>query len=131
MLFVLAGSHSFVNRRQYLAVLASTLPFAGCTGGPNDSITMLAVNQHDAPHSVTVWAVQGEKLAAANTVEVASKDHAELGQMPWQSGHYRITVQVDGDVLLARQFRSEERFNQLDVFIASDGSVELNRGRAG
>jgi hypothetical protein len=41
-----------------------------------------------------------------------------------------VTVQVDAEPVLAREFQSEEWFNQLDVFIAADGSVELNRGRA-
>lgn len=91
---------------------------------------MLAVNQHDTSHSVTVWTVREKKLVVANTVEVASKDVEELGQLPWKSGRYRVTVQVDGEPVLAREFRSEDWFNQLDVFIASDGSVELNRGRA-
>ena len=120
-----------VNRRQYLVALAGTIPVAGCTGGPGDPITMLAVNQHDTSHSVTAWVVQRKELVVANTVEVASGDNAELGGTPWRSGRYRVTVQVDGDVALAREFRSEEWFNQLDVFVAADGSVELNRGRAG
>lgn len=91
---------------------------------------MLAVNQDDASHMVTVWVIQRETLAVANTVEVASKETAHLGRMAWKSGLYRITVQVDDDTVLVREFRSEEWFNQLDVFIASDGSVELTRGRA-
>ncbi|MFD1687464.1 hypothetical protein [Halobellus litoreus] len=119
-----------MKRRQYLATVASLLPLAGCTGGPGDPITMLVVNQDDGTHTVTVWAVQREKLAVANTVEVATEGTAQLGQMPWKSGQYRITVQMDGDVVFAREFRSEEWFNQLDVFIDSDGAVELNRGRA-
>lgn len=117
-----------MNRRQYLAILASVFPLAGCTGGPGDPITMLAVNQDDVSHTVTVWAIQREKLAVANTVEVGSETTAQLGQMPWKSGQYRITVQLDGGVVFAREFQSDERFNQLDVFIDSDGSVELNRG---
>jgi len=119
-----------VNRRQYIAVLGATLPLAGCTGGPGDPITMLAVNQDDASHTVTVWAVQGERLAVANTVDVASEKTAELGRMPWKQGEYRVTVQVDGDVVIAREFQSEEWFNMIDVFIDADGAVELNRGRA-
>lgn len=91
---------------------------------------MLAVNQDDASHMVTVWAIQREKLTVANTVEVASKENVQLGQMPWKSGQYRVTVQVDDDVVFAKEFQSEDWFNQLDVFIASDGSVELHRGRA-
>jgi hypothetical protein len=91
---------------------------------------MLAVNQDETSHVVTVWAVRQEKLAVANTVEVASEETAQLGQMAWKSGQYRVTVQVDGDVVLANEFRSDGWFNQLDIFIDSDGSVELNRGRA-
>jgi hypothetical protein len=91
---------------------------------------MLTVNEDDVSHTVTVWTIQREKLAVANTVDVASKETSQLGQMPWKSGQYRVTVQLDGDVVLAREFRSDEWFNQLDVFIDSDGSVELNRARA-
>jgi hypothetical protein len=119
-----------MERRQYLAVGAGMLSFAGCTGRQDDTITMLAVNQDDTSHVVTVWAVRQEKLTVANTVEVASEETARLGQMAWKSGQYRVTVQVDSDIVLASEFRSEDRFNQLDVFIDRDGSVELNRGRA-
>jgi hypothetical protein len=91
---------------------------------------MLAVNQDSVSHTVTVWTVQKEKLAVASTVDVASKETTQLGQMPWKSGQYRVTVQVDNDRVLAKEFRSDEWFNQLDVFIDSDGTVELNRGRA-
>lgn len=119
-----------MNRRRYLVALTSILSLAGCTGSPGDPITMLAVNEDDRSHTVTVWANQRENLAVATTVDVPSKDTAELGQMPWKSGQYRVTVQLDGDVVFAREFRSDEWFNQLDVFIDSNGSVELNRGRA-
>ncbi|WP_313684902.1 hypothetical protein [Halobellus marinus] len=119
-----------MNRRQCLAALTSILSLGGCTGSPGDPITMLAVNEDDVSHTVTVWTIQREKLAVANTVDVASKETSQLGQMPWKSGQYRVTVQLDGDVVLAREFRSDEWFNQLDVFIDSDGSVELNRARA-
>jgi hypothetical protein len=91
---------------------------------------MLAVNQDDSAHSVTAWVVRGERLVVADAVEVASGAVEEIGETPWRSGRYRVTVQVDGVPVLAREFRSEEWFNQLDVFIAADGSVELNRGRA-
>jgi hypothetical protein len=119
-----------VNRRRYLALLAGALPLAGCTGGPGDPITMLAVNQDDTAHSVTAWVVREERLVVASTVEVASGAVERIGETPWRSGRYRVTVQVDGEPVFAREFRSEEWFNQLDVFIADDGSVELNRGRA-
>jgi len=119
-----------VNRRRYLALLAGVLPLAGCTGGPGDPITMLAVNQDDTSHTVTAWVARGERLVVANTVEVASKSVEEIGGTPWKRGRYRVTVQVDGNPMLAEEFRSEEWFNQLDVFLADDGSVELNRGRA-
>lgn len=92
---------------------------------------MLAVNQDDTAHVVTVWAIQGSDLVVANSVEVARKAHAELGEMPWESGRYRVTVQVDKTVVLAREFESESWFNQLDVVIGGDGDVELVRGRAG
>jgi hypothetical protein len=91
---------------------------------------MLAVNEDDRSHTVTVWTIQRKNLAVANTVDVPSKGTAQLGQMAWKSGQYRVTVQLDGDVVFAGEFQSDEWFNQLDVFIDSDGSVELNRGRA-
>ncbi len=119
-----------MHRREYLAVVASTIPLAGCTGGPGDPITMLAVNQDTVAHSVTVWAIQRSKLTVASTVDVASNDHAELGEMSWKSGRYRVTVQVDDSIVLAREFESDAWFNQLDVFLGNDGSVELNRGQA-
>jgi len=93
-----------MERRQYLAVLAGMVSVAGCTGRQDETITMLAVNEDHTSHVVTVWAVHHEKLTVAKT--------------------------VDGDVVLANKFRSEDWFNQLDVFIDEDSSVELNRGRA-
>jgi len=119
-----------MERRQYLAVLAGMVSVAGCTGRQDETITMLAVNEDHTSHVVTVWVVRHEKLTVAKTVEVASEETAQLGQMAWKSGQYRVTVQVDGDVVLANKFRSEDWFNQLDVFIDEDSSVELNRGRA-
>jgi len=91
---------------------------------------MLAVNEDDATHSVTMWVVRGERLLVANTVEVAAGAVEEVGETPWKRGRYRVTVRLDGEPVIAREFRSEEWFNQLDVFVAADGSVELNRGRA-
>ncbi|SFR67264.1 hypothetical protein [Halogeometricum limi] len=117
-------------RRRYLATLTWTVPLAGCTGEPGDPITMLAVNEDDSTHSVTVWANQGRRLRVANTVDVASKELEQLGEMPWKTGVYRVTVRVDDELVLAEEFHSEEWFNQLDVFIANDGTVELHRGKA-
>jgi hypothetical protein len=119
-----------MRRRRYLATLSATLPLAGCTGGPGDPITMLAVNRDGTAHTVTVWVIQGDALGVANTVEVASEGTGEIGEMAWERGRYRVTVQVDGTVALAEEFRSEEWFNALDVVVASGGAVELNRGRA-
>jgi hypothetical protein len=119
-----------MDRRRYLAALPCLLPLAGCTGAPGDPITMLAVNQDDSAHSVAVWANQGNRLQVAETVEVGSREVAELGTMPWREDVYRVTVHVDDELVLAREFRSSEWFNQLDVFIAEDGTVELRRERA-
>jgi hypothetical protein len=119
-----------MDRRKYLAVSAGMLSVAGCTGIQDETITMLAVNQDDTSHVVTVWAVRHEKLTVANTVEVSSEEVAQLGEMAWKDGQYRVTVQVDGDVVLANEFRSEDWFNQLDVFIDEDGTVELDKARA-
>ena len=91
---------------------------------------MLAVNEDDSTHSVTVWANQGTRLRVANTVNVANKKVETLGKMPWKKGVYRVTVHVDDELVLAREFHSKEWFNQLDVFIANDGAVELHRGKA-
>jgi len=91
---------------------------------------MLAVNEDDTARSVTIWVVRGERLLVADTVEVGSGAVEEIGEIAWKRGRYRVTVQVDGTPVIAREFRSEEWFNQLDVFVSADGSVELNRGRA-
>ena len=91
---------------------------------------MLAVNQDDTSHVVTVWAIRHEELTVANTVEVASGEVEQPGEMAWKSGQYRVTVQVDGDVVLANEFRSEDWFNQLDVLIDEDSTVELDKARA-
>lgn len=125
-----------MNRRQFLHAcgLASVGSLAGCTGGRGDSITLLAVNEHDVAHTVTVWVVRGERLRVAETVDVAPGEFEALGEMRPDSGSgdpYRVTVQVDGAVEIAREFRPETWFNQLDVFISRAGRVELNRGAAG
>jgi len=121
------------TRRRFVRYVAGGLPvaLAGGIARPGDPITMLAVNQDDTPHSVTVWAVQGGTLTVENTVGVAGRDVETLGQMPWKAAQYRVTVFVDAEVALAEEFHSGQWFNQLDVFIASDGSVKLNRARAG
>ena len=122
-----------MDRRRYLALCAGTLPLAGCTGGPGDPITVLAVNEDGSAHTVTAWVVRGERLVVANTVEVASGAVERLGQTPWRRGRYRVTVQVDGAPVLAREFQSEEWFNQLDVFLAEVGHrpEDENRGTPG
>lgn len=125
-----------VKRRQSLRVcglLALGGPLAGCTGGRGDAVTMLAVNEHDVSHTVTVWVVRGDRLRVAETVEVDPGEFERIAELSPDSGSgdpYRVTVQVDGAVRLAREFRPETWFNQLDVFIAQDGAVELNRGAA-
>lgn len=129
-LFVLVVPQRDMERRRYLTALTCAISLAGCTGGRGDPITMLAVNEDDSAHSVTVWANQGTRLRVANTVDVASEEVENLGEMPWKEGIYRVTVRVDDEHVVAREFHSKEWFNQLDVFIASDGSVELHRGKA-
>jgi hypothetical protein len=128
-----------VNRRQFVVASASAcacgsaVALAGCVGGRGDSITMLAVNQDDTRHRLTVWVVRGERLHVAETVDVAPGDVERLGGMPPDDGSgvpYRVTVRMDGDPVLVREFRPDRWFNQLDVVISSDGAVELNRGRA-
>ena len=130
-----ARDRSRVNRRQFIAacVPGSLATLAGCVGGRGDSITMLAVNQDDTRHRLTVWVVRGERLHVAETVDVAPGDVERLGGMPPDDGSgvpYRVTVRMDGDPVLVREFRPDRWFNQLDVVISSDGAVELNRGRA-
>jgi hypothetical protein len=121
-----------VNRRQFLTA-CGLVATAGCTGGRGDRVTMLAVNEHDASHTVTVWVVRGERLRVAETVDVAAGEFERVADLPPDDGSgdpYRVTVQVDGEVALAREFRPETWFNQLDVFITGGGTVELNRGQA-
>jgi hypothetical protein len=127
-----------VNRRQFVVASASacacgSAALAGCVGGRGDSITMLAVNQDDTVHRLTVWVVRGERLRVAETVDVGSGEVERLGEMSPDGGSgdpYRVTVRMDGDPVLAREFRPDRWFNQLDVVISSDGTVELNRARA-
>lgn len=121
-----------MNRRRFL-VVCGLVATAGCTGGRGDAVTMLAVNEHDVSHTITVWVVRGERLRVAETVEVAPGEFEQVADLPPDDGSgdpYRVTVQVDGTVELAREFRPDRWFNQLDVFVAGDGSVELNRGQA-
>ncbi|MEF8855892.1 MAG: hypothetical protein V5A16_00570 [Haloplanus sp.] len=133
-----------MRRRRILALLA-TPPFTGCTGDPGDQITSLVVNRTDAPHTVAVRVDRDGRTVIENTVDVASEGVAELGTAPWRRGRYRVTARVDsveprstgsrtqsgdGEPALSETFRSTEWFNQLDVVIEADGSVELNRGRA-
>ena len=94
---------------------------------------MLAVNQDDTVHRLTVWVVRGERLRVAETVDVGSGEVERLGEMSPDGGSgdpYRVTVRMDGDPVLAREFRPDRWFNQLDVVISSDGTVELSRARA-
>jgi len=118
-----------MRRRRLLGCLAA-LPFAGCTGGPDDPITSLVVNREETTHTVRVRIVRDGNPVIENTVEVGGGDVAELGTTPWQRGRYRVVARVDGANMLDETFRSTEWFNQLDVVIDADGTVELNRGRA-
>lgn len=110
--------------------MTGTLALAGCTGGPGDPITCLAVNRDDADHRVTMWVARDDRLVVANTVTVGAADVAEVGEMPWRRGRYRVTVRVDGEPRLAREFRATDPFNQLDAVVTTDRSVALNRGLA-
>ena len=117
-------------RRRRLLGLVAGLPVAGCTGGPGDPVTSLAVNKDGAGHTVTARIARDGDAVIENTVDVDGDDVAELGTTPWRRGRYRVIARVDGEQALNRTFRSDEWFNQLDVVIDADGSVELNRGRA-
>lgn len=119
-----------VRRRRLLAGVPGALALAGCTGGPGDPITCLAVNRDDADHRVTMWVARDDRLVVANAVTVGAGDVATVGETPWRRGRYRVTVRVDGEARVARQFRATEPFNQLDAVVAADGSVTLNRGLA-
>jgi hypothetical protein len=122
-----------VNRRGFLACVVGSVPLAGCVGGRGDSVTMLAVNRDGVSHTVTVWVVRGERLRVAETVDVAPEAFERLGELPPDDGSgvpYRVTVQLDGEPVLAREFRPERWFNQLDVVIDGEGAVSMNRGRA-
>jgi len=118
-----------MRRRRVLTLLVS-LPVAGCTGRPGDPITSLAVNRSDAPHSVAVRVVHDGRPVIENAVDVDAAGVAELGTTPWRPGRYRVTARVDGETVVETGFQSTEWFNQLDVVIETEGSVELNRGRA-
>jgi hypothetical protein len=118
-----------VRRRRLLALLGS-LSLAGCTGGPGDPITSLAVNKDDTAHTVAARVVRDEQVVIEGTVTVDAEGVAELGTTPWRAGRYRVTARVDGEPALDETVRAEEWFNQLDVVVDADGSVELNRARA-
>ena len=117
-------------RRRRLLALLSSFPLAGCTGGPSDPITSLAVNKDDVAHTIAVRIVRDGRAVIENTVDVEAEGFAELGTTPWRAGRYRVTARVDGEGALDETFQSDEWFNQLDVVIETDGSVELNRARA-
>jgi hypothetical protein len=132
-----------MRRRTVLALLGSLL--GGCTGGPGDPITSLAVNRDDTSHTVAVRIVRDGQVVIENAVTVDAEGVAELGTTPWRPGRYRVTARIDGvehdstgsrpaaddgEPALDETFRSEEWFNQLDVVVGADGAVELNRGRA-
>jgi hypothetical protein len=118
-----------MRRRRLLAFFGS-LPLAGCTGGPGDAITSLAVNKDDSAHTVAVQVVRDGQSVIENTVTVDAEGVSELGTTPWRAGRYRVTARVDGEPTLDEAFESDEWFNQLDVVIDADGSAELNRARA-
>jgi hypothetical protein len=118
-----------MRRRTVLALLGS-LPLAGCTGGPGDPITSLAVNRDDTSHTVAVRIVRDGRTVIENEVEVAAEGVAELGTTPWRRGRYRVTARVDGEGALDETFESDEWFNQLDVVVGPNGAAELNRARA-
>ena len=126
-----------MNRRQFLqtcGLTAAVAPLAGCVGGPGDEVTMLAVNEDDVSHAITVWVVRGERLRVAETVDVAAGDFERVADLSPDGGSgdtYRVTVQLDGDPALVREFVPETWFNQLDVFVSSEGAVELRRAKAG
>lgn len=118
-----------MRRRRVLGLLGC-LPLAGCTGGPGDPITSLAVNKDDVAHTIAVRIVRDGRTVIENTVTVDAEGVTELGTTPWRAGRYRVTVRIDGEPALDETFESDEWFNQLDVVIDADGSAELNRGRA-
>lgn len=118
-----------MRRRTVLALIGS-LPLVGCTGGSGAPITSLAVNRDDTSHTVSARIVRDGETVIEGTVTVDAEGVAELGTTPWRPGRYRATARVDGEPALDETFRSEEWFNQLDVVVGADGSVELNRARA-
>ena len=56
-----------MRRRTVLALLGA-LPLAGCTGGPGDPITSLAVNRDDTSHTVSARVVRDGQVVIENTV---------------------------------------------------------------
>ncbi|WP_157573502.1 hypothetical protein [Haloplanus natans] len=118
-----------MRRRRLLGLLVA-LPVAGCTGGPGDPITSLAVNRDDTSHTVAVRIVRDGQRVIENTVTAEAEGVAELGTAPWRRGRYRVTAGVDGEPVVETAFVSEEWFNQFDVVVRADGLAALNRGRA-
>ena len=124
-----------MERRRFLAAVAgvpaAAASLAGCIGGPSDeTVTMLAVNKHDAAHEVAVTVERGGSEVASGEVRVAADGNEELAEFRWRAGAYRVRATVDGEVAVDREFETEERFNVLDVVVETDGSTELERGLA-
>jgi len=117
-------------RRRRLLTLLGAVSLGGCTGGPGDSITALAVNKDETAHTVSMWVARDDRLVVSNAVKVAGGEVATLGETPWRRGRYRVTVRVDGNPEIAESFRSTAWFNQLDAVVDTDGTAELHRGRA-
>lgn len=120
-----------MRRRRLLGLVASAAPAtAGCTGGPGDPITSLAVNRDGRVHTVSARVVRDGETVIEGSATVDPEEVAELGTAPWRPGRYRVTARVDGEPVVETGFESDGWFNQLDVVIDKDGSAELNRGRA-
>lgn len=133
-----------MRRRGLLGLVAGASLPAGCTGGPGDPITSLAVNRDETAHTVSVRVVRDGRAVIENTVTVDTNGVAELGTTPWRRGRYRVIADVDraerrstgsppatdDGRTLDRTFRSDDHFNQLDVVVDADGAIELRRGRA-
>lgn len=118
-----------MRRRRVVAGAAAALSVAGCVGGPDDrTVTMLAVNEHDVEHSVGVTVFRDGERLVRGEVSVSSGGNETLAEFRWRAGAYRVVATLDDEDVVDAEFESDEPFNVLDVFVASDGSVSVERG---
>lgn len=111
-------------KRRELVISASVVATSGCTLG-TDPISVRIINRSENDHSVTVRVNQSGGLVLNETMRVEAGETSELGELSWQDGEYKVTVQVDDTPSLANDFSSDNRFNGLNIIVNSKNSVKI------